>query len=163
MLLYVIEFPNGKRYFGITSRDLHSRWLDHMADSRRGTNRPVCRALKRYPNAKIRPLVVGGREYIHALEQSVVAAYRTTDRKFGYNFGIGGEANPMLGNRHTPQAVAKISAAGKARVRSAESRARTSAALKGHAISAETREKIRATINRPDVKAKITGRPRKSI
>lgn len=162
MLLYVIEFPNGKRYFGITDRPLHSRWLNHLADSRRGTNRPVCRALKRYPDAKIRALVVGDRDYIHALEQRAIAAYGTTDRQFGYNFGAGGEVNPMLGKKHLPESIAKIAAESRSRVRSAASKAKVSASLKGRPVSEETRAKIRASIMRPEVRAKITGRPRRN-
>lgn len=163
MLLYVIEFPNGMRYFGITDRSLAVRWADHLADSRRKTKRPICIALAKYPGATIRTLVVGTCDYIHDLETKAIEAFRTADREFGYNVGLGGDFNPMLGRRHTPEALAKIGAASRARVRTAETKAKISASLKGHSVSAETRAKLRASIGRPEVRARITGRPRKSV
>jgi hypothetical protein len=160
MLLYVIEFPNGKRYFGITDRTLNIRWSNHLSDARSGKNRPICRALRRYPEARIRPLVVGDRDYIHKLERRAVAAYGTTDRKFGYNFGLGGETNPMLGNRHTEEAKSKIGAASSARTRTPESNAKTSASLKGRSFSAGRCAAIsaatKAAMATPEMRAKLS-------
>lgn len=149
--LYVIDFPHGKKYFGITSRSLEERWRDHHKVARRKHSRRICVALRKYPKATIRTLVIGSRDYIHALEIAVIEKFNTRDRRFGYNRGFGGDFNPMLGNRHSQSALAKISQAGKTRTRTAESRAKTSASLKGHAVSFETRAKLSAALK---------GRPR---
>jgi hypothetical protein len=157
--LYVIEFPNGKRYFGITVRAPDLRWNDHLKVARKNRGRPVCKALRKYPTACLRVLVIGPDDYIKNLESKMIEAYNTTDRLFGYNFGRGGDYNPMTGKRHTPEAIAKISAASRSRIRTPESKAKTSAALKGRPISPERRLKIsiatKAAMASPEVRAKI--------
>lgn len=142
--LYVIEFPNRKRYFGITSRTLEQRWSAHLSRAKKTPRRPICAALLKYPEAKIRPLVVGPASYIVDLEIKMIAACRTDDREFGYNFGAGGDIGPMLGKNHDADALSKISIASKLRPRLPESNAKTSARLKGHPVSQETRKKISA-------------------
>lgn len=160
MLLYVIEFPNGKLYFGITNRTIKQRWSGHLTAARRGIKRPICAALLRYPEATIRALVVGERGYISDLEARAIAAYATTNREFGYNVGMGGDFNPMLGNTHSEDAREKIGAASRARVRTAESNAKTSAALKGRPISPERRTAIsvatKAVMTTPEMRAKVS-------
>lgn len=157
--LYVIEFPNGKRYFGITARSAAERWRDHHKAARRLEGRPVCKALRKYPAATFRTLVFGHKAYIENLEARAIEAFDTTDRRHGYNFGKGGDFNPMDGKTHTEEARAKISAAGRGRIRSEESKAKTSATLKGRPISAERRAKISAATKiamaNPDVKARM--------
>lgn len=145
-ILYVIEFPNGKRYFGITERSLDERWRDHHKVARRNYSRRICAALRKYRDAKIRCLVVGGRDYIHALEIAAIRAFQTQKRSHGYNVGDGGDYNPMLGQKHTLEAREKIGKAGRMRIRTAESKAKTSASLRGHRVSDETRAKIRAKL-----------------
>jgi len=149
--LYVIEFPHGKRYFGITERPLADRWRDHHNVARRKDRRRICVALRKYPHATIRTLVIGLRDYIHDLEIAAIEKFKTRDLKFGYNRGAGGDYNPMLGNRHSPEALAKIAEASRRRVRRPESNAKTSASLKGHPVPAETRAKLSAALK---------GRPR---
>lgn len=157
--LYVIEFPNGKRYFGITVRAPHLRWQDHIKVARRNRGRPVCKALRKYPTACLRVIAIGPSDYIRDLETKIIAAYSTTDRRFGYNFGPGGDFNPMAGKRHSPEAIAKISAAGRGRARTPESRAKTSASLKGRPVPSERKSKISAATKiamaRPEVAAKL--------
>jgi hypothetical protein len=76
------------------------------------------------------------------------------------------ETNPWRGAKHTPESLAKIRAASKARVQSAEERAKRSATMQGHAVSSLTRAKISATLTgegnywygkkRPDHGAKVS-------
>lgn len=157
--LYVIEFPNGKRYFGITVRAPDLRWKDHLKVARKERRRPVCQALRKYPTACMRVLLIGPADYVRDLESKMIAAYNSTNRLFGYNFGRGGDHSPMTGKRHTAEAIAKISAAGRGRIRTPESKAKTSAALKGRPISPARRAKIssatKLAMARPEVKAKI--------
>lgn len=158
--LYVILFPNGKRYFGITSRTLHERWRDHLSDARRRC-RPIHMALRKYSErTSIFTLAFGSRDYILSLEISAIRIFQTRDRRFGYNVSVGGDSNPMMDNPHTPESRAKISAAGTGRVHSLEHRAKISLALKGKPLSPERKAKvIAATIDamaRPDIRAKIS-------
>lgn len=79
--------------------------------------------------------------------------------------GLSGELSPTWGYKHTDEAKAKISAAGKGRKVSAEARAKRSAKLKGRIISREQREQISKTLSgegnywygkkRPDHGAKV--------
>lgn len=73
---------------------------------------------------------------------------------------------PHKERKHTPEAIAKIAAAGKGRPVSAETRAKRSAALKGRVIPLEQRIRISATLSgegnfwygkkRPDHGAKVS-------
>lgn len=107
----------------------------------------------------MRCLLIGPDEYVADLEAKMIEAYGTTDWRFGYNFGAGGDYNPMLGKKHTPEAIAKISAAGRGRKRTAASKAKTSASLKGRPINPERRAKIsvatKIAMARPEIRAKL--------
>ena len=129
--LYSLEFPNGKRYIGMSTHGTQRRWKGHCAAARGGLNRPVNEAIRKYgaENVVVRTLVVGTLDYIKELEIKAIAAFQTTDRAHGYNLGLGGETAPtsnpevaakvresMRGNqncvgfKHTAEIRAKISA-----------------------------------------------------
>jgi hypothetical protein len=140
--LYVIEFQNGKKYFGITGQKLSCRWKAHLSTSKR-RNSPISRALRNHKDdAAIHLLVIGHRDYILDLEIKAIEAFKTRDPKFGYNSGVGGEISPTLGVKHSLESLTKISEASKKRPRLAESNAKTSATLKGHDVSDETKKRI---------------------
>jgi len=155
--LYVIEFSNGKRYFGITNRNPADRWRDHLKASRK-YDRRICRAIRKH-GGTLRVLVRGRPDYIKELEISAIAAFKTCDWQFGYNTALGGDLNPMDGRRHTPEAIAKIAAASRARVRRPESNAKTSATLRGRKHSEERRQAVSAATKvamaSPEVRAKL--------
>jgi group I intron endonuclease len=119
-LLYVIEFPNGKRYFGITSKTIRHRWMRHCSDARRGSNLPVHQAIMRYGTNNLVPqvLALGEKHEILSLEIEFIRFFRTTDRSQGYNVGLGGETSPMsspevaakrAGRRHSAETLKKMS------------------------------------------------------
>jgi len=74
--------------------------------------------------------------------------------------------NPWKGQKHTPEAIAKIAAASKARIQTEEEKAKRRESMKGHEVSSTTRMKISATLtgegnywygkNRPDHGAKVS-------
>lgn len=76
------------------------------------------------------------------------------------------KSNPWRGQKHTPEALAKIAAASKGRVVSEETRAKRSKALRGRAISTAQRLQISRTLSgegnfwygkkRPDHGAKVS-------
>lgn len=80
--------------------------------------------------------------------------------------GLSGPRSPTYGYRHTAEAKAKISAAGKGRIITDETRAKRSAKLKGRIISQAQREQISKTLSgegnywygktRPDHGAKVS-------
>jgi group I intron endonuclease len=59
--------------------------------------------------------------------------------------GMCGPLSPTYGYKHTPEAKAKIAAAGKGRVVSEETRAKRSASTKGRAVSEEQKRQISKT------------------
>jgi hypothetical protein len=97
--LYVLLFPNQKRYFGI-SKNAKKRYYDHLCSK---NNYPVHYAIRKYGPPILRIICVGRRTYIQQLEIACIAKFETTDRGYGYNVSLGGELGP------TPEMAAKIS------------------------------------------------------
>lgn len=104
--LYEMCFPNGKRYFGITSKSCQERFIGHVQSALRNSKLPVHYAIRKHGAVNIRHylIVVGNKEYIQELEIAIIAKYRTTDRRFGYNVHPGGNIGGT-----TPEMAAKIS------------------------------------------------------
>lgn len=153
--LYVAEFPNGKRYFGITGRSLTARRKDHLECASR-PRFPVHEAIRKHGvRVVFRTLVVGDRAYIADLEIKAIAAFNTCDRAYGYNVSLGGDLSPMLvpgivskmratntGRKLTPEHRAKLAA--KWTPLSPASRAKISASLQGTKKSLEHRARMSA-------------------
>lgn len=150
-LLYVIEFPNGKRYFGITSKTMRERWRRHCGDARRGSKLLVHRAMLDFGIDGLSPqvLVLGEKTEIACLEIEFIRFFETTDRSRGYNVGFGGEISPMLspdvaikhkGKRHSADTLRKMSKPHKM----TEEGSRILRELRtGSSLSEKTKDKIR--------------------
>jgi GIY-YIG catalytic domain len=108
--LYSINFPNGKRYIGITCRE-KERWKEHKNWSQKGEPMLVCRALKKYPDASFSVLVRGNQNYIAELEIAVIKKFKTRDLNFGYNVALGGQLSPMLVPEIAKKAKERLKAA----------------------------------------------------
>ena len=96
--LYVLLFPNGKRYFGL-SKKAKSRWTGHKNTAKRGKSRaPVSLAIRKYgaENVRFKLLVVGALEYIQQLEIAAIAHFESLVSQNGYNVSPGGDISPML-------------------------------------------------------------------
>lgn len=138
--LYVAEFPNGKRYFGITGRSLTARIKAHW-DCVRRPRYPVHKALKKYGTEVVfRTLAVGERFYIADLEIKAIALFRTRDRQHGYNVTLGGDLSPMA----TPEVAARAGLRHRGKVISEEMRQALRAARLGWKHTSETKARIRA-------------------
>ena len=110
--LYEAASPSGKRYLGITSKTLKGRIKSHRDAVRSGSMIPFHKAIRYYGDAITwRTLVIGDRDYILDLEAKAIAAFKTRDKRIGYNISLGGEASPSL----VPETAAKISASKKGR------------------------------------------------
>jgi hypothetical protein len=103
--LYVLEFPNTKRYFGL-SINAERRWKDHKKVAREGRRLPVYDAIRAFgpETIAIKILAVGSPKYIADLEVKLIEIHQTRDRRFGYNVALGGDLGLML----TPEIRAKL-------------------------------------------------------
>lgn len=150
--LYMLLFPNGKRYIGI-STDSIRRFYDHKCSKQKFQ---VHRAIKKHGAANIILSVVcmGRRDYIRQLEVACIAKFKTTDRAYGYNVTPGGELGP------TPEMAERISKTKLGHLVSEETRAQISASLlrffqdNPKEFSLEHRAKINKAIR--------SGKPRKA-
>lgn len=91
--LYVIESPSGKAYVGITLRTASARFNSHCSEARSGSNRLLCRALRKYGRTSftIRTLAISDSwEYLCFIEQRAISTLRTKAPS-GYNSTLGGE------------------------------------------------------------------------
>lgn len=144
--LYSIDFPNGKRYIGVTTLRASQRFRQHRADANRGTDSLVHRALRAHGVDKclFRILVVAdGRDYLAQLEQRAVEAFNTLTPN-GYNCIPGGgigtkiyrmpesERAKRRGRTASPEARAKMSAARLGKKRPESYRVKLSERSKGN-------------------------------
>ena len=124
--LYCIFSPSRKRYFGITSQPLKSRWNGHTHFARKGNPARLYRAIRKYGAAAmmVKTMAVGTRPYILDLEIKAIAAYQTQKPENGYNQYAGGQ-----GSYNYPV--------------SNETRAKLALASTGRKLSKETIERMR--------------------
>lgn len=100
-ILYVLTFPNGKLYFGITSCGFKKRMREHKHKENSEDNTKLGRAIKKYGWVNVHKKIL--HEYLSAidayeLEKSYIKDYRTMKDEFGYNLCIGGRTN--VGYKH---------------------------------------------------------------
>ena len=142
--VYVHISPSGKRYYGLTCRQVKKRWLNGMGYIK---NEHFYRAIQKYGRDAFKHEIVAEgltREEACALEESLIAEHHTQDYRFGYNISAGGEAN-----RLAQSSKDKISEANKGKVRTEEMKRKMSemrmghsSSLKGGTLSEEHKKKI---------------------
>lgn len=96
--IYCHEFPNGKRYVGLTKSDLERRWNGGKGY---GSCPLVDRAIKKYgwENVKHELLATAeSKSDAESLEIEYIRKYQTTDTKFGYNILPGGDVSNNCAN-----------------------------------------------------------------
>lgn len=105
--LYVILFPNGKRYFGVTTNP-RGRWLEHCKSARNGRSKAaVHEALRKHGLSFVAftVLVKGSESYIKQLEIAAIVKFDSLVGCSGYNISTGGDISPML----VPGVAVKVS------------------------------------------------------
>lgn len=106
--VYVHTFPNGRRYVGITSQTPEKRWKNGYGYQ----NQPyVYNAINKYHwhNIKHEVLYTDLTQFeACAIEQKLIADWRTTEREYGYNIGIGGQSG-WAGRTHSEETKRKMS------------------------------------------------------
>ena len=91
--LYILEFPSGKSYIGITAKTTLERLDAHMKQLNGGRNHAVHNAIRKYGVAAVsaKTLVIANdMKYLGALERRAIKTYGTKTPK-GYNLTDGGE------------------------------------------------------------------------
>lgn len=141
MKLYILEFPNGKHYVGISS-DPARRLRDHIKLANKGSMFPVHCAIRKYRNCE-QPIVQtivaeGDSEYIQFSEMSLIALLQTTDREYGYNVTYGGELSPMRSESVRAKVIATRKAMGATPAMLANAQR-----MRGRKASDEHRRKLR--------------------
>lgn len=143
MLIYCAEFPNGKRYVGMTTGKFSIRISQHLSDTKNRMYTAFHRAIHKYGKDSITWYIledgITSVSYLKERETFYILKLDTYKPK-GYNLSLGGEGS--LGYRHTDRAKAKIVAALKGRVCSKETRAKIGLANSIKRPSLEARRKM---------------------
>lgn len=148
---------NGMRYVGITSQEPETRWSSGYGYYKQ---EHFFRAIKKYGWRGFEHEVVASDlslEEAAREEQRLIALYNTTDKRFGYNKSIGGEAgakgvivsdkerkrrSETLKQLWQRESFRKSVDQARRRTVSEETRQKMSFAQKGHTVSDETRRKL---------------------
>lgn len=147
-ILYEHISPNGKRYIGITGRDVNSRW---QRGSGYKANKYFYNAIQKYGWSNFEHNIIKENlslEEANKLEREYILKYNTLDPDFGYNHSIGGEK--FEGYHLTEEHKRRVSDGTKKAMQDPEIRKKCSkgrlgkpAYNKGKHLSEETKEKIR--------------------
>jgi len=96
MFLYIIKFPNGKKYIGITT-NINKRKLCHKSRTKTNDPLPVYCALRKYGFDNVIWDIKDGYkswEELCSEEVRLILQYQTKNREFGYNITDGGDGSP---------------------------------------------------------------------
>lgn len=145
--VYKLTSPSGKIYIGWTSRKLKKRLQDHMSEVRRGYQRPIQKAFRKYPLEEWQQeVLLETTDYEQSLvvEIESIKRFNTTDSSIGYNISTGGEYGAS-GVRRTEENKQKIREGKKRSLwrSTPEHGAKISAALRGHPPSDKQKEATR--------------------
>lgn len=93
-LVYLVKFPNGKKYVGITSKSMKRRKIQHYSDARKGSTYKFHKALLKYEGKEEWIIIENKISWKRAceIEQSLIKEFDSF--KKGYNSTIGGEGTP---------------------------------------------------------------------
>ena len=91
-IIYMINFPNGKSYIGLTGVGIKKRMQEHLKKARNGSNYAIHRAIRKYKNCYELFVLKEGLSQEKAKDKEMVfiSLYETHGNK-GYNLTQGGE------------------------------------------------------------------------
>jgi group I intron endonuclease len=129
---------NGSTYVGQTRMSLGARWSKHKQEARNGKPWIISAAIRKYGADSFEHIVLEAQVPLESLDAREMYWIAELRPRYNMTAGGGGLANPseetkaklrtaMTGRKHTPEALARMSAA-----------------QKGHPVRSETREKLRA-------------------
>lgn len=173
--VYMHVFPNGKKYFGITSRNPETRWRRGLGYAT-GTQKRLAAAITRFGWDNVTHIILLTNldlKTAELAERFLIKKEDSTNPIFGYNISLGGHHAGKV----STETRKRISEANKKRIITPEHKKRISATLTGRistktqreallkanktrVITPETREKLRASrlgkTMSPEAKAKIS-------
>jgi group I intron endonuclease len=129
---------------------MNQRWNDHVSKTKRGSNLPLCNAIRKYGRESFERSVLAtvmDRTSLDASEKYYIAKYKSTDPLFGYNLSEGGNGtHGWVPSEDTKERISQ-GKRGKANglkgaVFSQEHRLNLSKALLGRAFSEVSRQKM---------------------
>ena len=128
MIVYCIQNKvNGKKYIGLTTRKLISRWKQHIVESNKidgwEWNTPLGRALKKYGENGFDVFVLEECVSIEELKQKeieLIEKYKTFSKFGGYNLTKGGDGR--FGYKLSEESKKKISLGNIGKIMSVESK-----------------------------------------
>lgn len=163
MFIYLItNLANRKVYVGQTKRPIHRRWKQHVSCAKLGKLSRLSSAIRKYGSESFRIEELDQyptKEELSVAEIIAIAIYQSTDRRFGYNLGRGGEGAPE-GNKHRlgkshrldsrvkmskSHVALKLGPASPEHKRKIQISMRGKQNCKGRVLSRLTRDKIRAS------------------
>jgi group I intron endonuclease len=130
--------PIGKVYIGITCQPLEKRWAKGAGYKH---SPHFLAAIEKYGWLGFTHDILAtglSKEEAEQMEIDLIAQYKSTDPRFGYNTDRGGSTGP----KHTPETKAKIGEANRTREWKPESKEKLRAYRKAHPIKPETAKKI---------------------
>jgi group I intron endonuclease len=134
--VYKLTSPSNKVYIGWTGRTLKKRLHDHLSEVRRGYQRPIQNALRKYPLEQWKQeVLIETTEYEYSLRCEIqsISLYDSTNPEKGYNLSTGG-GKGAHGVTRSDEYKSKMRESKKRQVwrSTPEHGAKISAALKGH-------------------------------
>lgn len=112
-LIYLLTFPNGKKYVGITTQLLAQRISKHRNDAMvRESTKPLHRAWRKYGEPQASVILETSADRLQEEEIRLIKELGTQVPN-GYNVSPGGQLG-RLGLPHLPETCAKMSAAWRA-------------------------------------------------
>jgi group I intron endonuclease len=126
-VVYLLTFPNGKKYVGITN-NWAARWRNYKNSVRNGDRRAVCCALRKYGVTAVTVDFIKESNNVtetKTLEKFFIQKFKTL-APTGYNMTEGGDG--MLGWKVTDETRSKMSIAKKGKKLSEEHRKKLSVA-----------------------------------
>lgn len=141
MVVYLVtNLLNGKVYVGRTIHAIHTRWIQHCHDARRGGRSYLHRAIRKYGRASFATSVLAAcfsLDELYAQEAHFIKLLDSCNPRRGYNRTFGGD-----GCTPTAEVRQQMSRAHKGIKLSEEHRQRISLSHVGLSPSKETRAKI---------------------
>ena len=125
---------NGKRYIGITRTSLEKRWGKNGSGYRKNRQPKFYNAILKYGWENFEHVVLYSgltKEEACSKEIELIAQYKTTDPKFGYNIQSGGQLGNKL-RKFSDESKRKMSNAKKGKKLTEEHKKKISEGCKGH-------------------------------
>jgi group I intron endonuclease len=124
-VIYLIKFPNGKKYIGITASSFEERKKSHLSH-RKSSNLPVHQALNVFYGEEAWEVIDYGDDWDELVRKEIfyITKYQSYIENNGYNLTLGGDGG--VGYKHTVEQKEKNSVAKKQYFSSEENRKKQS-------------------------------------